>query len=151
MSLRVAFYKGTHAGWPGVYNRAVRAWECGPYSHAELIFSDGLSASASFMDGGVRFKRIDYDLANWDIFALPDAWEAGARAYFRLHDREGYDLLGNVHFVVGFVPASPDKKFCSKAIAEALGLEDGWRYEPNVLASTLRRLVLAHDQAQQVA
>ena len=53
--MRTAFYKGTRPGWQGIYSRAVRVIDRGPYSHCELVFSDGLSASASYIDGGVRF------------------------------------------------------------------------------------------------
>ena len=65
--MQVAFYKGTRSGIAGIYSRGVRFITKGKYSHCELIFSDGMSASASFMDGGVRFKRIEYDPAHWDI------------------------------------------------------------------------------------
>src|SRR3546814_7608950 len=41
----------------GIYSRVTRLVDGGPYSHCELVFSDGLSASASFIDGGVRFKH----------------------------------------------------------------------------------------------
>lgn len=42
-----AFYKSTRPGWTGLYNRIIRWWERGDYSHCELIFSDGLAASSS--------------------------------------------------------------------------------------------------------
>jgi len=32
------------------------------------------------MDGGVRFKRIDYDPDHWDFIELPDHLEPAARA-----------------------------------------------------------------------
>jgi len=144
MPFRAAFFTGTHSGLPGLYNRAVRKWERGDYSHVELQFSDGLSASASFMDGGVRFKQIGYTSGDWDFVDLPPAWEAPARAYFEAHDGEAYNLIGNVHFVIGFVPPSPRKKCCSEAVAGALGLQEAWRFMPNALASTVRRLVEVH-------
>ena len=56
--MKAAFYKATRPGWQGIYSRAVRWIDRGPYSHAELVFSDGLSASASYIDGGVRLKRM---------------------------------------------------------------------------------------------
>jgi hypothetical protein len=132
-----AFYKGTRPGLAGIYSRAVRAWEGGSYSHCELVFSDRVSASASFVDGGVRFKQIDYDPANWDRVPLPAKLEQAAREWFVNHEGEAYDLLGNVHFVIGFVPQSRRKKFCSEALGAALGLPESWRFGPNALAALL--------------
>lgn len=71
--MQAAFYKATRPGWQGIYSRAVRVIDRGPYSHCELVFSDGMSGSASYIDGGVRLKRIDYDPAHWDFVELPDA------------------------------------------------------------------------------
>lgn len=148
MSFRIAFYKGTRPGIAGIYNRGVRLWTRGPYSHVELIFSDGIAASASFADGGVRFKSIEFDPTHWDIIDLPAEWEASARAYFEAHEGEKYDLLGNLHFVIGAVADSRDRKFCSEAVAGALDLGDPWRYEPNALFSAVTRLVREHHRGQ---
>lgn len=46
--MRAAFYRGTRPGLQGIYSRAVRWIDRGPYSHSELVFSDGLSASEGF-------------------------------------------------------------------------------------------------------
>lgn len=137
---RIAFYKGTHAGIKGLYNRLVRAWTRGPYSHVEVVFTDGTCGSASYVDGGVRYTRIDFDPAKWDMLVLPPGLEAAARAYFDAHLGEGYDLLGNLHFLIGFIPDARRRKFCSEAAAEALGLRDGWRYDPSSLYPIVLRL-----------
>jgi hypothetical protein len=136
---RAAFYKSTHAGLPGVYNRLVRGWERGPYSHCELIFSDGVAASSSYMDGGVRFKEIEFDPAKWDFIELPAHLEHTARDWFIINQGRAYDIRGNIHFLFGFVPHSTDKWFCSESIAEALGFIESWRYGPNILHSVLSR------------
>ena len=44
---KAAFYKGTHPGVAGIYNRLVRWWTRSPYSHVELIFFDGGSGADS--------------------------------------------------------------------------------------------------------
>lgn len=80
-----------------------RLW--GPYSHAELVFSDGTWFSSSIQDRGVRFKSIAIDLERWDFFqieATPEeeercrAWANGRE--FRMVDgvlqRRGYDFAG---------------------------------------------------------
>lgn len=136
--MKIALYKATRPGLPGIYNRLVRWWEHGQYSHSELIFSDGLAASSSFEDGGVRFKRIDFNPARWDIIDLPDHLEPAARAWFTAHEGKSYDLLGNLHFLLGFLSDSRDKWFCSEAVGGALGMIEPWRLGPNGLAAVLR-------------
>lgn len=144
MTFRAAFYKGTHPGLPGLYNRAVRLRGRGPYSHVELVFSDGLAASSSYMDGGVRFKQIDFNDGNWDFIELPAGWEAAARAWFMANMGKAYDLMGNVFLAVGFFADSADKFFCSEAAAAALGVQQPFRFEPNTLYPTLLRVVDAY-------
>ena len=137
--MRAAFYKGTRPGLQGIYSRAVRFIDRGPYSHSELVFSDGLSASASYIDGGVRFKKIDYSLhpEHWDFMTLPDALGDYARDWFERNMGAPYDLLGNVRFVLPWVRDSETGWFCSEAIAAALKLKEPWRFGPNGLAAVL--------------
>lgn len=137
MTLRAAFYKGTRPGLAGLYNRLVRWWTRSPYSHVELVFSTGHAASASFEDGGVRFKVIDFDPARWDFVHLPGHLEAGAFAWFEQHRGNQYDLIGNLHFIASPVKHDKNKWFCSEAVAAALGLTDPWRFSPATLACTL--------------
>ena len=107
--MKAAFYKGTRPGLQGIYSRAVRWIDRGAYSHCELVFSDGLSGSASYIDGGVRLKRIDYDDARWDFMTLPDSLEPQARAWFAEHDGRSYDLIGNLSFLFPLIPHSKRK------------------------------------------
>lgn len=134
---RLALYKATRPGWQGIYSRLARWIDGGPYSHCELIFSDGLSGSASFIDGGVRLKAIDYDPAHWDFIELPASMEAQARDWFEQHQGAGYDLIGNLKFVAWFVPHSKSRWFCSEAVAASLGMPEPWRYGPCGLAAAL--------------
>ena len=135
--MRAAFYKATRPGLQGIYSRAVRWIDRGPYSHCELIFSDGLSGSASYIDGGVRLKRIDYDPAHWDFIELPAHLEPYARDWFERNAGAPYDLAGNVRFVLPWLPDSQDGWFCSEAEAAALRLREPWRLGPNGLAALL--------------
>ena len=131
--MKLAFYKGTRKGLQGLYSRLARWVDSGPYSHCELVFSDGLSASASFIDGGVRFKQIKYKPEQWDVVELQGFDEDKARQWFEDHEGEKYDLLGNLRFIFFFVKPSNNKWFCSEAIAEALGISESWRLGPNGL------------------
>jgi hydroxymethylpyrimidine pyrophosphatase-like HAD family hydrolase len=135
--MKAAFYKSTQPGVAGIYNRAVRWWTRGQYSHVELVFGDGVSASSSFTEGGVRFKTIVYNPDKWDFIDLPDELEEAARTWFKENEGKKYDLLGNAHFIFGFIAADQNKYFCSEAIASSLGITDAWRFEPNVLAAVL--------------
>jgi len=135
--MRLALYKATRLGLQGIYSRVVRWVDGGPYSHCELLFSDGISASSSYIDGGVRCKRIDYDPTHWDFIDLPDAMEPAARAWFERHAGAKYDLIGNLKFVAWFVPHSKSRWFCSEAIAAALGMPESWRYGPSGLAAAV--------------
>lgn len=140
---RVAMYKGTRPGLPGIYNRLVRWWTRSPYSHCELVFSTGHAASASFMDKGVQIRVIDFDPKRWDFIALPKDLEKTAFEWFEAHRNQPYDVLGNVQFIVARVADDKRKWFCSESIAAALGLADPWRYDPATLASVLPRLAPA--------
>jgi hypothetical protein len=135
--MRAAFYKGTRPGLAGVYNRIVRWWTRSPYSHVELVMSTGRSWSSSFEDVGVRSKLIDFDPAKWDVIDLPDHLEPAAEKWFREHRGQGYDLLGNLQFVVAAIPDIKSRWFCSEAVAAALGIPEPWRYDPGTLKSAL--------------
>lgn len=129
--MRIAFYKATRPGLQGIYSRLVRFVDRGPYSHCELIFSDGLSGSASYIDGGVRLKRIDYDAEHWDFIDLPDHLETAAREFFNERVGAGYDLLGNLRFVAWMVRESADDWFCNEICGAAIGQTEPWRHGPN--------------------
>jgi len=145
MTFRACFYKGVHPGPSGIYNRVVRWWTSSPYSHMEIQFTDGLSASASYMDGGVRFKKINYSTdANWDFIDLPKWMEQYARKYFE--DRVGwkYDLLGNLHFVFSPIQGSRNRIFCSEGGMEACGVPigQGYQFNPQTAAAVLSSRML---------
>lgn len=136
--MKIAFYKGTRPGYQGVYNRLVRFVESGPYSHCEIIFSDNQSGSSSFIDGGVRLKVIEYSSDNWDFLEISDERETAARQWFMAHIGQGYDILGNLRFLFALVRQEKKSWFCSESISAALGMTDPYRYEPNILYSTLK-------------
>jgi hypothetical protein len=135
--MKIALYKATHTGIAGLYNRVVRWWDQGPYSHCEVIFTDGMSASSSFMDKGVRFKEIVYDEAKWDYLEVPAAYELAARHWFLVHAGQPYNLIGNARFAFGFIKNPMNKWFCSEAVGASLGIKEPWRLSPNGLAAIL--------------
>lgn len=83
---------------------------------------------------------IDFELARWNMVDLPLAFESAAVVWFETHCGAGYDLLGNLQFVLAPVAHLKRRWFRSEAVAAALGIPDPWRYAPATLASTLRLL-----------
>lgn len=134
--MRLAFYRGRRTGLNGAFDTAVRWWTRGPYSHVEAVFGDGMAASASNRDGGVRFKRIQFDPARWD-FACVDACEVTARRWFIEHEGQPYDALGLFGFVWRPQADNAERWFCSEAVAASIGFRDPWRFCPNTLRAAL--------------
>lgn len=141
--MMLAFYKGWRGGLAGLFDAAVRWWTRGQYSHCEIVFSDGMAASASVRDGGVRFKRISFDHSRWDFVPVAGD-ERAVRTWFAAHEGAGYDFLGLFGFVWRREPGAARRWFCSEACAAALGIDDAWRFCPNGLAAVVRHA--AHDQ-----
>jgi hypothetical protein len=137
--MKVALYKGKRGGSAGAFDAAVRWWTRGAYSHVELIFSDGISASASARDGGVRFKDIEYHPDRWDIIEI-EADEEYARAFFEKRVGLGYDYFGLFGFVWRPHSGSALLWFCSEIVMGALKFDDPWQFNPNMVGAIARRL-----------
>ena len=135
--MKIALYKGTRPGWYGLFNRAVRWWIKSPYSHIELVFSDGISGSSSGVDGGVRLKYINYDASRWDFIDVKNGDEVYARKY--IEDRIGwkYDYIGLFGFLFRPIVGERRKQFCSEIVAGALKYRETWRFDPADVAATV--------------
>jgi hypothetical protein len=139
--MKIAFYKKKLNGLHGVYSSVVRWWDDGPYSHCELVFDNGLSASSSLMDGGVRFKEIDFSNDAWDFLDVPlSVSQETAHLWFLAHEGCKYDLLGNLGFVFRRGLEDQSKWFCSEAVAASLGFSEAWRLSPNGLYQIIKSL-----------
>lgn len=143
--MMIAFYRSTRPGLAGLFNRAVRWWTNGPYSHCELVLGQTkggkyLCASASNLDGGVRFTTIDLDPARWDLMPIDPSLNRKAVAWFASHLGQAYDIAGLFGFVLRRGDGSRQRWFCSEACAAALGLADPWRFDPNTLSVIVKRL-----------
>jgi len=140
--LCVALYKGTRPGVAGLYNRLGRLLDHGPYSHMEVVTTDGVSLSSSYMDGGVRGKLIGYSsVGNWDFLPIPDPdGEIERRVWYHFNETQGrgYDVTGNIRFAIGAVSESKDKDFCSEWGMAAFGYPESWRYGPCGAATQLQ-------------
>ncbi|MBD9483913.1 hypothetical protein IB229_13080 [Pseudomonas sp. PDM14] len=134
----LALYKGKGK----LFNRLIRLWTRSKYSHCELVMPDGRWLSASAMDGGVRAKRIDLDLAHWDLIPLPWANAAHIEGLFQRHQGKGYDWVGILlSQVVPIAIQSPARMFCSEFCAAALGLQaSASRFSPMLLGEVVQRI-----------
>jgi hypothetical protein len=130
--VKLACYKGTRPGLRGLFNVAVRWWLSGQYSHCEIVFSDGVCGSSSWMDGGVRLKVIDLDPARWDTFEI-NGDEHAARRWFEEHAGQPYDLLGLLGFVWRRGTHQRSKWTCGEAAAASLGKPEPFRYDPCII------------------
>jgi hypothetical protein len=139
MKFKAAFFKGQHGFLGGA---VIRWWENGPYSHCELVFSDGVWGSSVGEEGGVVLRPRAVIEAEWDYIELPPALEPSARLWFEAHKGKSYDYVGLLRFVFDFLGASKDKWVCSRAVSDALGLKDGWREGPNGLYALLENAMI---------
>lgn len=128
--MKLALYKGNSK----FLDRVTASWTMGKYSHCEMCFSDGVCASSSRIDGGVRFKTIDFKIGEWDFIELPGD-ESKVRAWFEEHEGDKYDHLGLLGFILRPISGKIGYWVCGEAIMEALGFSDSWRYCPNTIAS----------------
>lgn len=131
---KLAMYKGRG----NLFDAFIRFWDGGNYSHCELVFSNGLCASASFRDGQqVRLKPIQFDESRWDFLELPAELEVDAWKFFNETEGAKYDLIGQIRFLVSPMRGQKKKYWCSEWVAAALGLQEPYRYGPNGLYATL--------------
>jgi hypothetical protein len=140
--MKVAFYKATRPGYQGIFNRLVRWWTNGPYSHCEAVLNEtvngeSLCASSSFIDGGIRLKKIVLDPAKWDFEEFP-ANPLIVAGWFGQRINEKYDSIWLFGFIWRRADGHKSRWGCSESVAAALGFSEAWRFDPSTLASVLR-------------
>lgn len=117
--MRVAFRKRAKS-W---YSYLIRFYTRGPYSHSELVFSDGLCFSSQEGEGS-RFKAISLTADEWDLLPVPvsEADQLRIRAFCEREKGCEYDWRG-ISFSFLPVPIgwqSAEKWFCSEICAAGL-------------------------------
>lgn len=118
-------------------HRLGSALDQSPYSHSNMVFSNRMSAS-SWADGGVDIREVEYDLALWDFWTLPDALEPAAHAYYARRRGTPYDRNGVLRFALPIFKECQDHDFCHEVNASALGFSEPWRYGPGLLLANCR-------------
>ena len=145
--MKIAFYKAWQP--KGSYvDKLISVFTAGPYSHTELVFSDGMCFGISGRGEGARFKKIDLDPDKWEIVDLDitDFNETKLRERATGYNRIEYDYLGA--FLCRKTPwcvHSKNKLFCSEVTVDLIRryagyqhLEKGCRYSPMRLYRTLK-------------
>ena len=97
------------------------------YSHVELVFSNGVCASASPRDKGVRFRKINvWNEDKWDLYEIikKDVNEEDWKHWFLKHIDQKYDTLGAIGSALNIETYALNKKFCSLCLAILFKLDN---------------------------
>ncbi len=116
--MRIAFYQARFGNW---LDTLISWWTRGPFSHAEIVFSDGKSFSSSIRDKGVRTITIK-DETHWTFFELHLSTEAEQKIRVFCEGELGkeYDLLGTLGFILPTFRPEKKKWFCSEFVVASL-------------------------------
>lgn len=133
--MHLAFYKAEHGT---IIDKFVSLVIRSKYSHVEFVFSDGVCASASPREKGVRFKKINLNNGKWDLYPIKQSIlnETKVSTWFLKHFGQKYDTLGAIGSGIGLNLYSKDKKFCSLCLAIIFNLND-INLNPETLRLTL--------------
>lgn len=138
-NVTVAFFKGRRY-WHGWF---LAWWQRSDFSHCEIVLrrvGDVYEmASSTLADGGVRAKRQQINLDDWEAYCVPADHDA-AVFWLSAHRGERYGLLGLAGFMFRRVKGFRNQWWCSKAVAAMLGFQDPWRYDPATLRDVCRRI-----------
>lgn len=120
-----------------IFARLVILLRGGDSAHCEAAWGwDGTvhdCVSASFLDGGVRGKSIVMPASKWRIYEVPGVVDP--RVYLAKHDEDGYDVLGLLGVLWAGFGHSRNRRFCSEACAEMIGLPDPHLFDLRTLES----------------
>lgn len=117
--MKLAFHKGT-----GILSRAIEYGTHSPYSHVELIFSDGMSFSAR-AELSPAVNIIPFNAGSnpneWDFIDLPARLnEPKIRAWAELQKGKGYDWGADFSFPLPFIKSDESKLMCASSCTMAI-------------------------------
>ena len=138
--VRVAFRYGDSR----LFSRAVCWFRGGDSAHCEVALDwdhatgEALCFSSSFLDGGVRQKRMPLPPEKWRVYEL-DVEDLRVWGWFFENNGAGYDILGLFGFVWRPVRGWLGKWFCSEAAAAMIGLANPEAFDLVLLESVCQR------------
>lgn len=113
--MKLAFYKGA-GDW---ITRTIRVLTRGPYSHVELVFTDGARFAASGRaPAGVWFTHEPHG-EGWDFLCLPATpdQERIARSFCAVLEGSAFKRRGLYRFVCPFLGDGPNSDwYCSELV-----------------------------------
>ena len=117
--MKIIFYIAKNGDYR---DKFISFWTRGPYSHCELLFSDGVCFSSSPRDGGVRFKTFEILPTHWDTKEVLTDKEEEIKKWCETQVGKKYDWLGVVGLSLLHMPWVQDKKqwYCSEICIAAL-------------------------------
>jgi len=146
--LKLAFYKGRGTAT----DRLIRTVTRSQFSHVELVLGPAVLGqearclSASYRDGGVRFKIIRLTPGRW-VLRDVGGWADPERAWNRAAVQIGadYDLMGiALTFALPLRREAHGKWFCSELCADALDLPRPHTIAPGDLFDWVQRMNAAY-------
>lgn len=129
------------------WDKLIGWWTGGPYSHVELVFSNGECFTSSPRDGGVRFKQIDINPEHWNRVSITVAAEKEAEIYTWCESQVGlkYDWLGILGFVLPIHFRTRRAWYCSEICSYVLdrfiGHQLPLKISPNGLYTLLEKTI----------
>ncbi len=132
--MKVAFYKGK-GNWT---DKLIRLWTGGIYSHCEIVIGDEWY-TASWYDGGVVKRKINYNKDSWDFIEVPDTFIKNTVEFFEQTKGAKYDLKGILlNEFLPFKTEDSDRWYCSEWAAKVFGLNI--KTNPNKLCPLIKNI-----------
>src|SRR5579885_702873 len=103
---------------PNPVSLTIAGWTGGPYSHVELVFSNGDSFSSDFRDGGVRIaKGIDFSSPVWECVEVKPNSEPAIRKWAEKQCGKPFDWRYILAFVCPWVKVGAPKSWgCAECV-----------------------------------
>jgi hypothetical protein len=137
--MKIIFYKAKY----GTYWDKFIAWLTdGPFSHCEIVFSDGKCFSASPRHGGVRFKDINIIEERWteiDLGDIPEEEEIINWCSTQIGKK--YDYFGAIGLVIPFFPNDPETWYCSEICSTIINMTSKIHLKNNIDPNKLYRII----------
>lgn len=128
--MRVAFRYSD----PRLLARLLAWWQRSDVSHCEVIVRSVEDMheclSASWLDRGVRVKRMPLPPAKWRIYEVVAHTPVAPCDWWTRHAGERYDWLALLGLVLRPVTRGRRRRwYCEEVVAELIGFDEPWRYD----------------------
>lgn len=117
--MQIIFYKAEYGGF---LDKFISWCTNGPFSHCELLFSDGVCFSSSPRDNGCRFKKIHILPERWVHLPIETTKESEIFELCKLEEGKKYDWFGAFGFIIPFLSASDNRWFCSELCSHMINI-----------------------------